>query len=496
MDARAFTVGYMRFNSAEEDIFLSVTPGFEHGPGIQRDGISAPRMTDPHCVSYIANARGLRRKQPATSTVNPYYQRAGTWTLYNHLANFHERLGKSGWQIVGAQGHGDLTMNYWHVAYCAEPALNPHPVFCHLNTVEDHPSIEAYQDRTYRCLVKWKDVGRRPHVEFQHVRFLPAGTGAGVTVHLVDNDDHDVTDEIAFAMAGKTIIENRVELPLEAIIDRFDDVRHVFTLPETPARGFLQGQQISTAILGEYNLFNYINERRATLHAPVVIPLQPKDTLKFDWELVQKTLIEKHFRPTAHGSEIPTLRGQFRKYPGQSGHSECVEVFFPRNVYPFGVIGMRTGLAEGSAPEIIGFSSGGLSGRIGNTLEGVTRVVYDFLACGEAMIVDEGLDVFQLVNPSIGDGENRFGNEEILATVARQTGALIADEDRDCAERFPGGVRLRDLPLNSDIFQNVERSPFKQSAPSPEELFPVLPQRSQMRAVIIFAKRATAGEKE
>ncbi|HEY1205231.1 MAG: hypothetical protein ABSH46_11070 [Bryobacteraceae bacterium] len=491
MESRAFTVGYMRFNSDDEEIFLSVTPGFEHGPGIQRDGISAPRMTDPHCVAYIAHARHTRRRQPATSTVNPYHQRAGTWTLYNHLAHFQDTLGKAGWRIIGVQGHGDLTMNYWHVAYCAQPALNSHPVFCRLNTVEDQPVIEPHQDRTYRCLVKWKDTGRRPRVEFRNIRFLPAGSEAGVTVHLADDDDRDISEDISFAMAGKTIIENRVELPLEAIIDRFDDVRHIFTLPETPARGFYR-QQIHTAILGEYNLYNYINERRATLHGPVVIPLQPKTNLTFDWEPVQKTLVEKHFRPTGHGSEIPTLRGQFRKYPGQTGQSECVEVFFPRNVYPFGVIGMRSGLDGQVAPEIIGFSSGGLSGRIGNTLEGVTRVVYDFLACGEAMVIDEGLDVFQLVNPlSPTAGEHKHRNEEILATVARQTEALIETEEQDCDRKFPGDSRLRDLPLNREIFQDVLQTPYKSPGPTTEEIFPVPPQRSQIRAVVIFAKRAS-----
>jgi len=37
----------------DEHLFLSVSPGLEHGPGIQRDGISNPRMTDPHSVPAV-----------------------------------------------------------------------------------------------------------------------------------------------------------------------------------------------------------------------------------------------------------------------------------------------------------------------------------------------------------------------------------------------------------------------------------------------------------
>jgi hypothetical protein len=254
----------------------------------------------------------------------------------------------------------------------------------------------------------------------------------------------------------------------------------------------LHRQEINTAILGEYNLFNYVNERRATLHAPVVIPLQPRDNLTFDWEQVESTLVEKHFRPTSHASDIPTLRGQFRRYPGQAGHSECVEVFFPRNVYPFGVVGTRSA-AEGkeSAPtEIIGFSSGGLSGRIGNTLEGVRRVVYDFLACGEAMVVDEGLDVFQMVNPSTPAGTPKYGNEDLLSAIARQTKALFEQEEKkDLARKHPDGGPLRDLPLNRDLAKQVLEAPDRNSGADLDEIFPVMPQRSQIRAVIIFAKK-------
>ena len=49
-----FQTGYLRvFAERGEEIFLSVTPGFERGPGIERDGITLPRMADPHSIQHV-----------------------------------------------------------------------------------------------------------------------------------------------------------------------------------------------------------------------------------------------------------------------------------------------------------------------------------------------------------------------------------------------------------------------------------------------------------
>src|SRR5215213_5488648 len=60
---RQFQIGFLVTQSADEHLFLSVTEGFEHGPGIQRDGISKPRMTDPHSVPAVLNSRHLDGRQ-------------------------------------------------------------------------------------------------------------------------------------------------------------------------------------------------------------------------------------------------------------------------------------------------------------------------------------------------------------------------------------------------------------------------------------------------
>ena len=111
-----FSISFLKTTKPDESMFVSVTSGFEHGPGIKRDGITPPRMNDPHSIPYICNSRNLPFNSRLPETTNAYIQRAGTWTLFHHLKEFHETLGDK-WLIVGVQSCGDLTMNPWHIAY-------------------------------------------------------------------------------------------------------------------------------------------------------------------------------------------------------------------------------------------------------------------------------------------------------------------------------------------------------------------------------------------
>jgi hypothetical protein len=76
-----FNIGFLLLDKLREDLFLSVTPGFEHGPGIQRDGITPPRMRDPHSVPRIMNPLSLPLHRNLRPTTDPYAQRAGTWPV-------------------------------------------------------------------------------------------------------------------------------------------------------------------------------------------------------------------------------------------------------------------------------------------------------------------------------------------------------------------------------------------------------------------------------
>jgi hypothetical protein len=145
-----FDIGFIVTEGRDGHLFLSVSLGFEHGPGIRRDGISSPRMTDPHSLFAIRHHFNLSETPGLESTTNAFIQRTGTWALYHHLKRFIEHYGKQ-WRVVAVQSNGDLTMNYWHVAYIREYGPHPHPMVCGL-FMEDR--AEPIETRSYRSLVK------------------------------------------------------------------------------------------------------------------------------------------------------------------------------------------------------------------------------------------------------------------------------------------------------------------------------------------------------
>lgn len=502
---RQFGISFFITQGQTEHLFLSVTNGFEHGPGIQRDGLTAPRMRDPHSVAAVVGSRGLngREWRNLPITTDAFVQRAGTWTLYHHLKRFNERYGKK-WRIAAVQSNGDLTMNLWHVAYINRADSGHSPQLCGLRTLEDDQKHqEPLGKRTYRCLVKWGEQAAKvlgTTYEFIHIRFEPLADERWM-VKVVDRDlddkyaqkfeklegynarTRDIGLLIDFALSGKPIVEAGSEVTLTNAIDRFEDVRHVFNLPqEVPVRGFYQGHSVTSVNFGEYQLFNNLNERRAALFSPIIVPLNTADGhASAKWEDVRQKLRDRHYHET---TEAPTRRGQFRFY-----QEDAVEMFFPHNVYPFGVLGLRESQGTGSPSEIVGLSSGGLSGRVGNTLEGTAQIMFDFFGCTDAIVLDEGFDVFSIVN-QFDDGSPRYSNEELLAKALHFSAKRF---EMDCAEAamkcdaYEFGSDMRKWPLNEPLYAELQRDVAATPATPYNDVMVVPPQRSQMRSVLIFA---------
>jgi len=66
------------FNCSKgEEIFVSITPGRETGPALIRDGILPTRA-----INLVAGGGAV--------TTDGVIQRAGTWTIYNHLKDILE----------------------------------------------------------------------------------------------------------------------------------------------------------------------------------------------------------------------------------------------------------------------------------------------------------------------------------------------------------------------------------------------------------------------
>jgi hypothetical protein len=513
-----FNTGFFVMEQPHEDVFLSVSPGFEWGPGIERDGLTQPRMLDPHSLAHICELANCDPIEPRLTT-DGFEQRAGTWTVYHHLKRFIAARGDR-WQVIGIQSNGDLTMNPWHVAFIGDShiARQKH-VLCRLATGDQEEPIES---RVYRCFVKWNEratraCGRRYDFLDLDIRVEPPGNRYTLRLHDPDERNRnerwlkrrrrkhseDITELVEFALAGKQVVERGVDLAMSNAIDRFQDIRHVFDVPSVPAHGSYQMVDVRSLYFGEYQLFKYPNERRAALFAPVVINLTIEKSVEVTWSELKTQLLKEHFRLT---HESPTRPGQFRRVSDAPGLNQ-VEIFFPQNVYPFGALGLQHGDAGDSADErraaanaekLICLSAGGLSGRVGNTLTGVTRIMYDFFGCSDAIILDEGLDVFSVVNPVVRAGKPaangiayRYDNDEFRRRVLTVTKKLVDTEHGDtlAQQRFHRGG-LKAWPLNREIMQELEedaRQPGMADDDGGVSL--VRPQRSQIRSTLIYAVR-------
>ena len=507
VENQVFNTGSLTLDTEKEDIFVSVTKDYQKGPGIQRDGITPPRMQEPHTVQDIMfPRRGGIAIANLDSTTNGYEQRAGTWTLYHHLKEFCDQRGQD-WLIIGAQGCGDLTMNPWHLAY-----LGPN---YYINSLQNQlcgmflpgDPQEPIDHRIYRCLVKWCDdmathLGRR--YEFLDLKFMAGGAQIIIQIndpqvarrynrHLAalpgyDANLQNIAPFLEFALGGKTIIQQGDVVPLFTAIDRFQDVRHIFCLPyQVPCAGHFRGQVINTINLGEYQLYGDLNARRAALNGPIIVETQlisPGSFLRINLAdaAVAKELDKQHFKRVGVS---PRRAGEYFPYPG----GDTVEIYFPKSIYPFGILGM-------SGQKIICFASSGLSAKIGNTLEGITLIMSDGFGAEEAMVLDEGCDVFQMINPKKKDDHAfTYTNEELLDRVLAFThDQMLLDTAASVNNPVNGlalGGNMRQWPLNQDLFNQVQNDYNARGLAGLDytDIFPVRLRRSQIRSILIVAVR-------
>jgi len=493
--AERFGVGYMRMpTDSREELFLSVAPEFAFGPGIQRDGLTQPRMTDPHTVQSVWGTRGTaydRDEYPATD--HPQVQRAGTWTIFDHVKKFVNHHGKK-YRVTGVQSCGDLTMNLWHVALTCDRGETS---LFRLAVPGEPPHMqEPIAEREYRCLVKWREGKREPRYEFIDLKFgvlAPAGYMASI----VDRewlehygkepglDPGNITDDIEFALSGKPIVQRGRDIALPMIVDRFDDVRHVFNLPVVPASGSVNKIPITNIRLGEHVLYSDLNARRGALHSPIIVELDIGKSVSVDRAGLGGALRKKHFRESA---DTPTRRGEYRRYGG-----DAIEIFYPYNVYPFAALGCSPG-------EVVSLAAGGLSGRVGMTLEGVTRIMYDFFACEDAIVLDEGFDTFSMVNPATeldekgGARKHKYTNEQFIDGVACFTRWRLEQDCTECRGRaYRQGDDLTKWPLNVDVCGKLEshctQKGLSGTPPQGNDIVAVDAHRAQVRAVLVFAQR-------
>ncbi|WP_223210427.1 hypothetical protein [Microcystis aeruginosa] len=295
-------------------------------------------------------------------------------------------------------------------------------------------------------------------------------------------DLHNIAPFLEFALAGKTIIQQGDVVPLFTAIDRFQDVRHIFCLPyQIPCAGNFRRQGIDKINLGEYQLYGDLNARRAALNGPIIVetqlnPLGGFLQINLGDPAVADELTRNNFKQVNFS---PRRAGEYFPYPG----GDTVEIYFPKSIYPFGILGM-------SGQKIICFASSGLSGRIGNTLEGITLIMSDGFSAEEAMVLDEGFDVFQMINPMKDDHAFTYTNEELLDRVLAFTyDQMLLDTAASVNNPVNGpalGGDMREWPLNRDLLNQVEIDyGIRGSGLDYADIFPVRLRRSQIRSMAL-----------
>lgn len=355
----------------------------------------------------------------------------------NFVDEFRARYQDEGYEIVGIQGCGNLSMNLWFVAFlnsnftrysCCRFASGrnadrtdhrgPQPRFIHILT-------EPYHDRVYTCLVKWKHsmpkVRRRYTVERLQfdltnamVRRAPSADGAKNDKQEenpengrrkgIENDD--LKDQIEFAVFGQQLVEDGQLVDFRTIAEQFADVRHLYKVPNiNPDQDFSEVGGKRTGIptaqakrprflanaardyhvwFGEHELTDAknIDLLRHALTEPVILSTE---VLGPDKVLVELAFAAQGYRKLDQ-QEPPRDRGSWRWY----SEPQQIEIYLQRNVYPYSMLGLD---ADGN---IIAAAADGKAGTIGQVLEGMAQNMIG-AGCRQVLLVDEGYDVFQWV---------------------------------------------------------------------------------------------------
>jgi hypothetical protein len=416
-----------------EELFLSFTWDRKEGPPLWRNGTRAPEMKVINTTKQM--------------TSNPVALRLGTWrvretlgaksererdkeaiadalkeiefnspdkavleqmlreaeTLPSHEKLFRERCGD--YRIVGLHGCGDLTMNEWNVAYAGG------------NLTEAGATIvalpgEKFEDRRYSCLVKWKAIGTgRPRLSIEEVRFSRLSEiERGKTNNLVAIRDGDCwlprADSIEFAVSNQQIIRDGKVVSAIESCHQFGDLRHLLQLPNlNPDALLLPGEtrpfqrrrlfgveQRSDIWLGEKFLIAKNNLLRAALSGPITISV-PQDCRPDHLRAaLSYARYEEVLSPTA-----PLAVGQWRETDLKEDVIN-IEIHFRRNRYAWNMLGLtqdHTQLLSAA------FDADPKIGS-GFVLEDAAAILRDYGAW-DALLVDEGADVFQLVDHGSGD---------------------------------------------------------------------------------------------
>jgi hypothetical protein len=436
----------VEFNlDAGEDIFLTYTWERREGPEIRRTGKGPPEMD-------------LIGGQPAKVVVDAFGLRLGSWLIQEELrAEEHNDATKAldhargagapqeevdvlrrtlnelqpngirahdtvftnlypGFEIVGHQGCGDLTMNYWNVAYFNSDLGQDNSLGDRAPTLVCLPK-EPLEFRTYSCLVKWKGseagMGRLSIEEVQfHRRTQVTDPNEMVWVRYGDMP-LPRGDRIEFAVSNQQVIRDGKVVPVVTSCHQFSDLRHLLQMSNlNPGESLYPGEPRQAS--GEYRPRDFFNKKqygdiwfgesafledksqnllRAALAGPVF--LEPPAGA--NERVLRSAFVLAKYREVRSPLE-PLSSGTWR-FVQRSSQETLVEIFFKRNTYGWTMIGLSP-----DNRRVLCLACTGRPGVNGYVLEDAAEIL---LRAGawNALLIDEGADIFQKVR--LDDGQLR-----------------------------------------------------------------------------------------
>jgi hypothetical protein len=434
----------VEFDLADErdplELFLTYTWEYAGGPGITRDGIGPPHMNFA-VGRHTAHPAGLRygcwlvreemldqellevqndldeaNRQHAPGRDIAELQRTVAWLhntreeiarrnrgeasesyVHAHDAVFASRY--PGYEIVAQQGCGDLTMNYWTVAYVNNELVEKPPGGAMVHLLK-----EPVNDRVYSSLVKWRpSEGGMRRMTIEDTIFDGPEKDVSVRYH----DEWIARGRIIeFALSNQQVIRDGAVVPVVTTCRQFSDIRHLLQVPNiNPEAPLYPGEPSNEN--GQYRPRLYYNALRSNdiwlgeeafiksaaienllrtaLSGPVILDFPPNTDERSLRGIMQ---IAKYHE--VRNQLAPLGPGDWR-FVSRDDHEHLLEFYLKRNTYGFTMIGL-----DADGRKMLWLASRGTPTIDGFTIE---EAAEQLRAAGawNALLIDEGFDVMQAV---------------------------------------------------------------------------------------------------
>jgi hypothetical protein len=395
---------------------LSVQPEWNKGLGIIRGTVD--RLTGDLIEDHIFERLGSNGELINTEIpiVGADKMREGVWTVNDHISRYHKAHPDH--LIAGWVGNGNLLSNPHFVAFVS---CGDRTQLFHLKSEEKYLGNRS-GSREYSCLVvRKKEFAKiRPSVSIENLRFWYEN--GRPQVYSLD-DNHIVTEEIAYATFGQRLITkgrtiDRDELCQMAADEQFYDLRHLLLFGRL-SRGEKRWIDIGLSAFWDEN--GNLNKRDLirSLKGEVI----SVNIKRFPDKEVVKALADKGYIPNAS----PCHPGDFRIRDGS------LDIIFRDGIYPHNMIGIRE---DGKLLSVV---IRGLSNRVGVSVPGAAEIM-EMLGAYDAIMIDNGGDVMM-----------GYGSDIVLGATEgernRLRGMILFVSDKCFKEDiFPNHFRMLVFP--------------------------------------------------